>query len=87
MGGMFRGAASSNQPLGARDVSEVTDMGSMFEGAASFNQPLADWDVSKVESMFLFDECPILSVPSWKETDPEECSLKMSTCSVARLVM
>ena len=52
---MFDGATKFNQPIGAWNTSNVTDMSSMFDGATKFNQSLNGWDVSKVTDMnFIF---------------------------------
>ena len=51
MSGMFRDAASFDQPLADWNVSSVTDMSYMFQGDTSFDQPLADWNVSSVTDM------------------------------------
>ena len=38
-------------PIGAWDVSKVTDMSYMFADAKDFNQDISEWDVSKVTDM------------------------------------
>ena len=48
---MFISADAFNQPLNAKDVSNVTDMSYMFKNTIIFNQPLNDWDVSNVTDM------------------------------------
>ena len=40
-----------NQPLGAWDVSGVTDMESMFHGSDVFNRPLTNWRGSSLTNM------------------------------------
>ena len=48
---MFYNQTSFNQPIGAWDVSNVTNMSFMFRGTSTFNQPLSGWNVSKVTNM------------------------------------
>ena len=51
MSGMFRDAASFDQPLADWNVSSVTDMSGMFRAATSFNQDISSWNVSSVTDM------------------------------------
>jgi len=62
---MFYGAAAFDQPIGAWNVSKVTNMGWMFASATTFNQNLSAWDVDSVTNMaYMFDFLEI-DCPSW----------------------
>ncbi len=53
-----------NVPLGAWNVSNVTDMANMFFGCVAFNQPLGSWNVSNVENMTsMFNGCASFNQP------------------------
>jgi surface protein len=65
---MFYEAAAFNQPIGAWDVSQVTNMLLMFGHAVAFNQPIGTWDVGAVtcmESMFASTEAFNQPIGGW----------------------
>jgi surface protein len=51
MTSMFYENTAFNQPIGAWNVSNVTDMSGMFSGSTYFNQPIGYWNVSNVTLM------------------------------------
>ena len=42
-----------NGPIGAWDVSRVTDMNGLFSGATSFNADISKWVVSRVNNILM----------------------------------
>lgn len=48
---MFSGAREFNQPIGAWDVSRVTDFGYMFANCTAFNSDISLWSVSSARTM------------------------------------
>jgi len=57
------------QPIGAWDVSRVTNMSYLFSGM-TFNEPLDTWNVSRVTNMaYMFDGCSEFNQPlhAWKK--------------------
>lgn len=49
--GMFKGAASFNQPVNDWDTSNITITRNTFRNASTFNQPLDNWDTSNITDM------------------------------------
>ena len=62
------GAALKYGPIGAWDVSKVTNLGYMFYYRQIFDEPIGGWDVSRVTSMHrTFDKasaCLLYTSPS-----------------------
>lgn len=51
MQSMFHNTRIFNMPIGAWDVSNVTNMRYMFKGTTDFNRPIGQWDVNNVMDM------------------------------------
>ncbi len=73
-----------NVPLGAWNVSNVTDMANMFFGCVAFNQPLGSWNVSNVENMTsMFNGCASFNQPlnMWNVSSVENMASMFDGCA------
>ena len=69
---MFPYGPQFNQPLGAWNVTRVTNMGFMFQYANRFNQTLGTWDVTRVTNMeYMFEFATQFNQPLETQSEHE----------------